>query len=948
MWPGGEHGAFVGRTAEVATLRRVVDGAVSTGRGRAILVGGEPGIGKSALLAYALRVDGVELGWAEADELSTRLPLRVILDGLDIEPRSGDPRRAALAAYVAGQAPVPAGIDPLLALVERVLAFVAQLCTARPLVLVTGGLQWADELSLLVWCRLAELTTRLPLVLVGAYRAVPRRPELGQLRQAVERADGLTLAVGPLPTDDVTALVAHLVGGTPGPHLAELVGRAAGNPLYVRETVDALRYESAVTVRDGTAEIPASLVAPASLAAAVDRRLGFLSPATATVLRAATLLGPEFAVTDLATVLGRPASTLVEPLAEATAAGVVVPAGTRLAFRHPLTRQALYGAMPASVRAGLHRHAAQALDGTGAPPERVAAHLALGPVDGDAWVTGWLVRHAGALSDRGPRVAYPLLERALARMEPDDPAWEALAVAQVRILYRLGYDAEPLAREALATVSDPAGYAELCWVLGALLLRAGRTTETGELVRRGLDRPGVPPVWRARLGAMAAVAQAYVSGESAGTGRQAREALAYARGTGDPMAVAYAYFGLSVVAQVRRDQRARLGHLDRALATLGTGGAEGGGPCPNLRLLVTANRVYALALLDRFGEAEKALARARELVEQGAQGAPDRLHLPAAIVAYCTGCWDEALTEVAAAGSPVGSGLAALVAVHRGTAVPSTVDSAAGGFGLTARALLAERDGQPDRARDILAAILTPRYARLERHMLLPHLVRVALAAGDPDTARAALTAAEADAESVAEADVKADADADVESATEAHTGAHAGAGAVPNPARVAAVAYCRGLLDGDVAALHRAIEHFAAVRRVVDLAQAREELAVVYAGSGDADASRVQAAKAKDGYARLGAVWAVRRVDARLRALGVRLGSRGPRRAGTGCVGWSALSPTEVTIARLVAQGLSNPEIAAELMLSRRTVQSHVSSILAKLHARTRVEIAREAQRHP
>src|SRR5262249_33950658 len=114
----------------------------------------------------------------------------------------------------------------------------------------------------------------------------------------------------------------------------------------------------------------------------------------------------------------------------------------------------------------------------------------------------------------------------------------------------------------------------------------------------------------------------------------------------------------------------------------------------------------------------------------------------------------------------------------------------------------------------------------------------------------------------------------------------------------------------------------------------------------GDAASARIHAASAKEGYGRLGAVWAVRRTDARLRSYGVRLGPRGPRRS-SGCGGWSALSPTEGTIARLVAQGRSHPELASELMLSRRTVQSHVSSILAKLHARTRVEIAREAQRH-
>ena len=659
------------------------------------------------------------------------------------------------------------------------------------------------------------------------------------------------------------------------------------------------------------------------------RRLVFETTAgSAVALRGAALLGQDFSVTDLAAVLERPASDLVGPLAEAAAAGVVMDAGARMTFRHPLIRQALYDAIPATVRAGLHRHAAQALAEAGVPAERVAAHLTQTPPGGDAWVTGWLVRHAGGLADRAPRVATELLARALSRLSPGDPSWEHLAVAQVRTLFRLGRDAAPLARQALTTGTDPAGAAEMCWILGALLLRAGRTDNARAMVRQGLDRPALPPVWRARLGAMAVVVDAYAGGESAATERAAQEALAYAQRTGDPVAIGYCLFGLSTVYLVRRDQSTRLAYLDRARSVLGDDLEY-----LDLQLLVQANRVYALHLLDRFAEAEKTLDEARQLAERRAgQNVPVRLRLPTAVVAYCTGRWDEALDELAAAGelgdSPrhasVAAGLAALIAGHRDDRtgalahlgrIPEGTDVTCG-FRLTARALLAERDGQPGQARDILAAILTPAYSRLERHMLLPHLVRAALAADDRATAEAAVAAAEADA------------------------------AAQPNPARVVALAYCRGMATGEPDLLREVVAHFQRVHRLVDLAQAREELAVLLAVAGDADAARVHAVAAKEGYERLGAVWAMRRADARLRSYGVRLGPRGPRRS-TACGGWNALSPTELTIARLVAQGRSNPDIASELMLSRRTVQSHVSSILAKLHARTRVEIAREAQRH-
>jgi DNA-binding NarL/FixJ family response regulator len=96
--------------------------------------------------------------------------------------------------------------------------------------------------------------------------------------------------------------------------------------------------------------------------------------------------------------------------------------------------------------------------------------------------------------------------------------------------------------------------------------------------------------------------------------------------------------------------------------------------------------------------------------------------------------------------------------------------------------------------------------------------------------------------------------------------------------------------------------------------------------------------------YRELSADWDIRRADARLRQLGVRRGPRSVRRRPT--TGWAALTPTEERVASLVAEGRSNPDIAAELLLSRRTVQTHVSNILTKLGYSSRIEIAREADR--
>jgi DNA-binding CsgD family transcriptional regulator len=120
----------------------------------------------------------------------------------------------------------------------------------------------------------------------------------------------------------------------------------------------------------------------------------------------------------------------------------------------------------------------------------------------------------------------------------------------------------------------------------------------------------------------------------------------------------------------------------------------------------------------------------------------------------------------------------------------------------------------------------------------------------------------------------------------------------------------------------------------------------VLLAARGDLPAARRAFGVAAGLYRDLGAQWDVRHAASRLRGYGIRLGGRGQRARPTR--GRQALTPTETKIAYLVARGQSNPDIAAELWLSRNTVQNHIAHILAKLGARSRAEIVYEALNHP
>jgi predicted ATPase len=458
-----------GREAEEDQLRELVR-AVAGGVGRAVLVEGEPGIGKTALVSAALSQAaglGCRVLRGAADEFGGRFPLRVLLDCF-VTDGVGD-----LASLTGGEwgNVVSGSFDPVLAAMERLLEVVDKLCADSPVVLAVDDLQWADEPSLAVWGRLSKSVTQLPLLLVAACRPDPLRAELAELRRALRAQDAVMLRLGPLSRQQTVALVAEQVGAPPGPELTRLAVRAGGNPLYVRELVDVLARDGRLKVEPGvTAEVErgGEVPVPTSLRAAITDRIESMSKATQRVLQSAALLGAEFSVSDLSTVLGRPAPELADPLLEAYRAHVLVDAGARTMFRHPLIRQALYEAVPEGLRAALHRQAAQALAEAGVPVERVAEQLEAASGVMDGWTLGWLADNAGALVNRASQPAIDLLSRAVEHVPRADRRREVIEsslVAALRRMMRFG-EVQRWARAVLASGEISAGHRlEMSWTL---------------------------------------------------------------------------------------------------------------------------------------------------------------------------------------------------------------------------------------------------------------------------------------------------------------------------------------------------------------------------------------------------------------------------------------------------------------------------------------------------
>lgn len=920
--------SFVGREVELAVLDARLR-ALASGRGGGVWIEGEPGIGKSGLVAAAMSTvdtSGTQVLWGAADELSARSPLRVLLDCLLVEPTSPDERRARLAESLrADAASVPhswSTSDPVLAAVDRVRALVEQLCADGPVVIVVDDMHWGDDASLTLWQRLTQATARQPLLLVAASRPVPRRPEITRVREAVLGAGGDVLTLAPLADDEVTELVADVFGARPGAGLRALTTRAGGNPLYLREVLDALARDELVELDGDTAEVSdsAHALVPATMTAAIMRRLGFLAEPTTSVLRWAALLGGEFELGDLAVVVGKPVIDLVPILGEAIAAGVLTDAGPRFAFRHALVRDAIYATMPVGVRVALHRQVAQLLDAAGSDVERVAGQLLAAPTTVDPWVIEWLLANTTVIAGRIPTVTVELLTRAVASPALRGVARERLTARLARLQFWLGRRPEAEARAVLAMSDDANLIAEMRLILAYLVYARGDAEGAVEALRAVVTDDSVPQVWRARHQSLQAMIERCGLDDIEAAERTARGALTRASAECDARAQAHALQNLWQVESVERRHASALTFLDRALDAV-----RDNPDLTDLQLSLLDNRVFTLQNLDRLDEADHTLDLARDLLSR--RGVPGGLHIPAAVNNYWLGRWDGAVAELDAVvqdGPEITfyglrqrgailllHGAAALIAGHRDDTeelarhlaaaddfpLATTADKEHCDFLVEAMAVAALRDGRPEQALAVYLPILDRKYARMMlRHQWLPSVVRIALELGRTDVAHTAweVCAAERDLEAT--------------------------------PARAAAAAmWCQGLIENQPRLLLSVAEGFASAGRVLERAFVLEDAAVALAACGRLTPAQDAFDEAVLTYLEIGAAWDVRRAESRL-------GAHHIRRARYAEPATEHLSPSELRIAELVAAGWAVSDIAARLSLSDATVRTRMAGVLRKL----------------
>jgi DNA-binding CsgD family transcriptional regulator len=401
---------------------------------------------------------------------------------------------------------------------------------------------------------------------------------------------------------------------------------------------------------------------------------------------------------------------------------------------------------------------------------------------------------------------------------------------------------------------------------------------------------------------------------------------------GDSWAIGWSLHVLIIVAMMRGDASTALPLFKGALDVV-----EGDTALTDLGLLLRVNEAVALGDLDRYDEGIAAATRVRERADNA--GSLVRLAQAQSALGellFRVGRWDDAQAEVETLPDEFKDpaviccdrGVAAVIAFHRGDPITArrhlaSAASSAEKIGTrviatlaAARSLEHEISGDTGKALGLLTAGVADNLEELdEMEDLLPEVARLAARTGSAEVAADVAIRAEALAR---QADI---------------------------PHRRAAAAYCRGLLDDDPALLQDAADLFGDAGLPLLRAKALEAAAVGHAIQGHRASARTAFTRADDLYDQLGAHWDLAHLRARLRRYGVRRGPRSKHRQDR--TGWHSLTPTETRIAAMVAEGLSNKQIAEQLVLSTRTVETHVSHILTKLAVRSRVDITREAGNH-
>jgi DNA-binding CsgD family transcriptional regulator len=900
----------VGREEELAVLAGLVERPDGLPRG--ILLEGEAGIGKTTLWrrAIATAAPHYRVLAARPSEPEAQISFAGMADLLDgvleqtLEELPDPQRRALEVALLLAD---PQGARPEQSTIAfAFLGCLRVLAQEGPVLVAVDDVQWLDGPSKAVLEFAARRIAEDPVGLLVA----ARRDEGSDVPLGLDRALGEErverLRIGPLSLGAVQQLIrARLGAGLPRPMLRRVHETSAGNPFFAVELARALGQV------EGRIEPSQPLPVPETIQQLLEERVSALPQSTENALRLAALL------TEPTVELLTAAGSDEESLRSAVAAHVIDLAGGRIRFVHPLLAAGIRSRISEGRRRDLHRR----LTGVVEAPEERARHMALGAEGADADVAREIEQAASVARARGaPGAAAELLEEAVRLTVPADDEGRVRRSIAASDAHRDAGDwarGRELAEQAVERARTGPERA------AALLQLAACSDEPVGLCEQALAQAGDDHALRARIGVVLCDERFLLDVRTAL--EDARTAVAEAEVADDPALLAQALSMLGFIEAVRLEDEARI-HLERA-ARLET---ELGG----LPVYFSAQGNLGLVSIwpDRLDEAREHVTRVlRRAIEHGDEHGRifGLLHLVA--IELRAGNWQlaagyarEGYDLWERAGDTQGKGTLlwaeAVVDAHLGRhgearsaaeeALSLEIDDLFGARNHAVLGLIAFSEGDYEAALahysplpELLdgAGVAEPAFVLYE-----PELVESLIAVGRLDEARARV-------ESMGRLGRELD-----------------------RPRLLATAARCRGILaatEGDMAVSLDAFEQALAEhdRLPVPFERARTMLAH---GSALRRAKQRRAARESLGgalelFERLGAlVWAERARSELARVPGRRSGQE--------------LTVAEQRIARLVAEGKTNKEVAAELFVAVHTVEAALTRVYGKLGIRSRTELAR------
>ena len=949
---------FVGRAEELAAFDQAL-GEVDQGIPSAIVLIGEPGIGKTRFLAefaHSADQNGRLILAGSASELERDLPFSVFVDALDEYLRGLSPDR--LAGLEKDVRTELSHVFPSLSALgtasgvalqhERyrshraVRALLEELAKTRSLVLVLDDVHWADSASVEL---LGALLRRPPSAGVLIVLAVRPHQMVERLSAAIERADRAG-AVVRIELGALTALEARQLLGDEATVLYEESG---GNPFYLEQLARSLRRHG------GAGDAPdvslSGIEVPSAVAASLSEELGLLSDDARRVLEGASVAGdpfePELAAAAAATSEAAAMEAIDELLLLDLVRSTEVP--RRFRFRHPLIRRAVYEATPGGWRLGAHERCAELLAARGASAAARAHHVQRSAREGDLGAVA-VLREAGEGAARlAPASAANWFAHALrllpASAAPADRIELLLARSAAQTASGHFADSHSVLLDALAIAPDDATVVRRCAAVESLL---GRHEQAGARLTSAIERlpdQGSPEavalmnelavnlVWRARYEEMHACAE---------------RAVGAARRLGDPALTAAALALLTMAESMTGTAERAKACRREATALVDSLSDEDLARHPESATRLAGTELYAGWYADGDRHATRALAVAR------ATGQGGELFL--VLVLTLGGLW-RMRGKLAEAGELLDGGTEAArllgnthalvwslgsrsaAALHAGdvalalAAAQEAVDLSADldeGFHSAeaavdlARALL--ETGEPQRAADLLVGSAGGEELVLiaggPRAHYLESLTLCWLALDRPTDARRTAVAAGAWASSL--------------QLPMAIAWANRAAAAVDLYTGNASAAAERALL---------AVAGAEEVGAPIEAALSRTLAGRALAQTGEADRAVSELQHAAAALEACGALRWRDEAERELRKLGHRVHRR-TRRGKAGASGIEALTSRELQVARLVVDRKTNPQIAAELFLSQKTVETHLRNIFRKVGVSSRVELARTVER--